>query len=349
MRSPTPAWGGPPGNALIRQVPEDFVVEEVLGFEPAGEGEHAFLFLEKRQLNSQELAARLAALAGVPPRDVGFSGMKDRNAVTRQWFSVGLAGRADPAWEQLEAQGGVKVLRSARHLRKLRRGVHRANRFTLVLRNLSGARDVLEERLHLLQQRGAPNYFGPQRFGRGGSTLRAAARWARSGGRVSRTRRGLYLSALRGFLFNELLAQRVQDGTWCAADADQVYLLNGSNSFFMGATEDDDIAQRLASGDIHPALPLWGRSAKAAVAAPVERCADMLVEHRDLCAFLEREGLQIAWRASRLLPDDFCWQFCDDGRLQLEFALGAGSFATALLAELVAVEDGSLVGGSSES
>lgn len=348
MKANPRAWGESAGNALIRQTPEDFVVTEVLGFEPGGEGEHAFLLLQKRQLNTQELAERLAALAGVPLRDIGFSGMKDRNAVTSQWFSVGLAGRAEPDWGLLEAAGDVVVLRSDRHQRKLRRGVHRANRFKLVLRNLDGAPDIIEERLRLIQQSGAPNYFGTQRFGRNGSTLRAATRWARSGGRVSRSKRGLYLSAIRGYLFNELLAQRVQEGSWNTVVSGQVCLLHGSNSYFVSAADDASIVPRLLQGDIHPALPLWGAGARATEAGFVESCGERLSEHADLCAFLEREGLQIAWRATRLLPHDFCWQFCDDGGLQLEFALGAGSFATALLAELVAVGDGSLVGGGSE-
>ncbi len=165
MNSNPRAWGDPLGSAVIRNIPEDFVVEEQLGFEPSGAGEHAFLFLQKRELNTQELAKHLAELAGVPERDVGFSGMKDRNAVTRQWFSVGLAGRAEPDWQRLEAGGNVRVLRSERHLRKLRRGVHRANRFSLVLREVSGALDAIEQRLQILRDRGAPNYFGEQRFG----------------------------------------------------------------------------------------------------------------------------------------------------------------------------------------
>ena len=150
------AWGTPAASALIRCHPEDFVVTEELGFEPSGEGEHVFLYLQKRNLNSLELVQRLAALGGVPERDIGLSGMKDRNAVTRQWFSVGMAGRTDPDWQALESGGDVQVLRRERHSRKLRRGVHRANRFSLVLRDVRGERDALEQRLQLVREQGVP-------------------------------------------------------------------------------------------------------------------------------------------------------------------------------------------------
>ena len=86
------AWGATAGSALLRCYPEDFRVSEELGFELSGAGEHAFLYLQKRQLNTLEVVRRLSARAGVPARQIGFSGLKDRNAVTRQWFSIGLAG-----------------------------------------------------------------------------------------------------------------------------------------------------------------------------------------------------------------------------------------------------------------
>ena len=159
---------------------------------------------------SDELVQRLSALSGVPERDIGLSGLKDRNAVTRQWFSVGMAGRREPDWQALETGGDVQLLELGRHSRKLRRGVHRANRFSLVLRGVSGDRADLERRLQLVRQQGAPNYFGEQRFGRNGATLEQACRWARGGHRrQTRARRSLYLSALRAFLFNTALATRV--------------------------------------------------------------------------------------------------------------------------------------------
>ncbi len=335
------AWGDPAASARIRCRPEDFRVSEELGFDPSGEGEHVFLFLQKRNLNSLELVQRLAALSGVPERDIGLSGLKDRNAVTRQWFSVGMAGRQEPDWQALEADGDVQLLERARHSRKLRRGVHRSNRFSLVLRGVSGDREDLERRLQLVRQQGAPNYFGEQRFGRNGATLEQALRWARGGRRrQTRARRSLYLSALRSFLFNTALAARVTAGDWNSISAGDVCILNGTRSLFACGSVDDELRARVGSGDVHPGLPLWGRGVSPASPERALQQRESLAEHRDLCEFLEGEGLELSWRSTRLLADDFCWQFCDDGDLQLDFALGAGAYATALLAELVQYEQG---------
>ena len=335
------ALEAPAAHALIRCRPEDFLVSEELGFEPSGEGEHVFLYLQKRNLNSMELLQRLAALSGVPERDIGVSGLKDRNAVTRQWFSVGMAGRQEPDWMALEAGGDVQLLQRGRHTRKLRRGVHRANRFRLQLRNVSGERAALEQRLQQVRAQGAPNYFGEQRFGRGGANLEQARRWALGGGRrLTRAKRSLYLSALRAFLFNTILAQRVAAGSWDIPCDGDVCILRGSRSLFTCGLVDDELRERARLGDLHPGLPLWGGGASAASPARALQQREALAQHRPLCDFLEREGLELSWRPARLLADDFCWQFCDDGALQLDFALGAGAYATALLAEIVRYEQG---------
>ena len=335
------ACGEPTVSALLRCRPEDFEVSEELGFDLSGEGDHVFLYLQKRNLNTMELLQRIAGLAGVATRDVGISGLKDRNAVTRQWFSVGMAGRTEPDWLALEAGGDVKVLVLRRHSRKLKRGVHRANRFCLVLRELHGERAELVTRLQLLREQGAPNYFGEQRFGRNGATLAQARRWAVSGGhRIARAKRSLYLSALRSLLFNQLLASRVAAGSWNTVLSGDVCMLQGSRSLFICDQVDDAIAARARRGDVHPGLPLWGRGECSAPSARAEEQRQALAGERRICDFLERSGLQLAWRPARLLADDFCWEFCDDGSLQLDFALGAGTYATALLAELVRYREG---------
>jgi len=332
---PWPGTGAAVGSALIRCIPEDFRVSEELGFDLSGDGEHCFLYLQKRELNTLELVQRLSGLAGVPARDIGFSGLKDRNAVTGQWFSIRLAGRPEPDWRELEAPGDVQVQVVGRHRRKLKRGVHRANRFTLVLRQLEGGRAALESRLEQLRASGAPNYFGEQRFGRNGATLEQAQRWMRGRRRISREKRSLYLSALRAYVFNTLLAQRVQDGDWHSIRRGDVCLLHGTRSFFTCEDVDDDIRSRADRGDLHPGLPLWGEGDAVAGLKRDPRLAAGLSRCQPVCDFLEASGTALAWRPTRVLPDDFYWQFCDDGTLQLDFALGAGSYATALLAEFV--------------
>jgi tRNA pseudouridine13 synthase len=318
----------------VKASPDDFLVREELGFEPSGEGEHAFLYLEKRLLNTQELAQRLSSLAGVHPGDIGFSGMKDRQAVTRQWFSVRMAGRPEPDWTALASRGDVVLLAVSRHRRKLKRGVHRHNWFRIRLRALSGNRAGITVRLQTLVRAGAPNYFGAQRFGHDGATLDQARAWMAHGARrVSRSRRSLFYSALRAYLFNLALADRVRRGTWDRVEDGDTCLLHGTRSLFEAAEVDATLQARAASGDLHPGLPLWGRG--LAETRALQHVRSVLTGERDTCDFLEAEGLKSAWRPTRLLADDFCWEFCDDGSLLLEFRLGSGAYATALLAELV--------------
>ena len=334
------AWGAAAGSTLLRCYPEDFRVSEELGFELSGAGEHGFLYLQKRQLNTLDVVQRLSAFAGVPARQIGFSGLKDRNAVTRQWFSIGLAGRAEPDWRELERPGDVQVLAVGRHRRKLRRGVHKANRFTLILRQLAGEPALLESRLQQLRRAGVPNYFGEQRFGRDGSTFDQALRWMRGSRRVPRDKRSLYLSALRAYVFNTLLAQRVTGGDWNTVARGDVCLLRGSRSFFTCEEVDDGIQARVVAGDIHPGLPLWGEGRAPQGLREDPRVTGCRADIAEICDFLEASGIALAWRAARLLPDDFCWKFCDDDTLQLDFALGAGSYATALMAEFVHYKEG---------
>ncbi|CAA0123628.1 tRNA pseudouridine synthase D [Halioglobus japonicus] len=341
MRESWPrVWGEPCGSASIRCCPEDFQVSEQLGFEVSGEGEHCFLHLQKRQLNTLDLLQRVSTLSSVPLKDIGYCGLKDRNAVTRQWLSVGMAGRQEPDWRMLEREGDVQVLAVGRHARKLRRGVHRANHFTLVLRELNAEPAAVEQRLQALRAAGVPNYFGEQRFGRNGSTLEQAQRWMRGGRRISRTKRSLYFSALRAYVFNRMLALRVEQGDWNQVLPGDVCVLQGTRSHFRCAEVTDDIRTRAAGGDIHPGLPLWGRGQADFDAMSGTPEAASLAECREICAFLEASGLELAWRPTRLLADDFCWQFCDDDTLQLDFSLGAGSYATALLSEFVQYKEG---------
>jgi tRNA pseudouridine13 synthase len=338
--------GTPEVSAVLRRSPDDFRVFEELGFEPSGEGEHAFLQLQKCEMNTLDLLDDIAALSGIGKPDIGVSGMKDRNALTQQWFSVRMAGRPEPNWTDLEKSGAVKVLRVERHTRKLKRGVHRANRFELRLRDLSGDMTDLHARLERIKIQGFPNYFGEQRFGRAGSTLVQAQRWINSGGkRITRVKRSLYLSALRAFLFNTLLADRVAQDSWNTVLDGDVCMLQGTRSLFSCDTADEETRERAERGDIHPTLPLWG---KPDVLTSQEKVAELLHqfdEHSRTALFLERMGLDMSYRPARVLLDDFCWQFCEDDSLQLEFSLRTGSYATSVLAELVQYTDINRNGG----
>lgn len=335
-----PAWpcahGGPPAAGDYRASPEDFIVEECLDFAPEGHGEHLWLWLEKRDLTTLELARRLARACEVSARDVGFSGMKDRVAVTRQWLSVHLPGREAPAdlVERL-ADVPVRVLEHRRHPRKLKRGVHRANRFTLRVGGAAIDHPDFETRWHQLCERGVPNYFGPQRFGPGGRNLLRARDILARGWRKRDDREGMMLSTARSYLFNELLAARLAAGHWATPLGGDVLMLDGSASQFVAETLDATLAERAARLDLHPTGVLWGQGGSLALgeAARYERA--LAERHAELCAGLERAGVRLARRALRVrlsVPT----LVRREAAVQLSFELPRGAFATAVLRELIA-------------
>ena len=329
------AHGEPPARGVLRSCPEDFAVDELPLVEPGGEGEHVLLHIRKRDTNTDWLARQLARFAGVRPVDVGYAGLKDRRAVTTQWFSVRLAGRPEPDWNAL-ALAGVAVLEHGRHHRKLQRGALRGNRFTLTVRSLAGERDAIDARLRAIAECGVPNYFGEQRFGRGGANLDEAAAMLVEGRRVrDRHRRGLYLSAARAWLFNQVLAARVTAGTWDRAVAGDVMMLDGRRSHFRLDEADPSIAARLAQFDIHPSGPLWGAGERpvGVEALAIEDAA--LAGWEPWCQGLAKAGLKHERRALRLRVADLTWTYPEPDTLRLSFALTAGAYATAVLREIV--------------
>jgi len=329
------AHGGPVGTGRLRSRPEDFEVEEILGFEPDGEGQHRLLWVQKRDTNTDWLAGRLARFAGVKRRDVGYAGLKDRHAVTRQWFSVDLAGRDEPDWSALGIEG-VTVLRAEPHRRKLRRGTLQGNRFWIVIRELDAEPARLEARLDAVRRLGVPNYFGEQRFGRNGDNLQAAK--ALFGGRKIRDRhaRSLSLSAARSWLFNDILNVRVERGDWNRPLAGDVMMLAGTRSHFVAEETGAELERRVHEFDIHPTGPLWGRGELPSRAEAGSLEAELPRRHPLFCQGLERAGLEQERRALRLAVPDLAWTLdTEAGTLTLEFTLLAGAYATTVLREIV--------------
>jgi tRNA pseudouridine13 synthase len=324
----------PPLNAaVLRALPEDFVVEEQMPFALAGAGEHLWLKVRKRGFNTEQVAKQLARLAGVTRREVGYAGMKDRHAVAVQWFSLYLPGRPDPDWGALP--DGMTIIEAARHTRKLKTGALSGNRFEIVLRDCEGDRPAVLQRSAEIRMRGVPNYFGEQRFGHGGGNIaEARAMFAGQNKRVDRKQSGIYLSAARSYLFNAVLAKRVLAGTWDVVMDGDAMILNGTRSFFVPAAADDTIRRRLAEGDIHPSGPLWGRGELPTRAATGALEQAVAAEHPDLTRGLEQAGLDQERRALRVIPQDLQVEWLDDTSLRLRFGLPAGTYATALLREL---------------
>lgn len=331
-------------QARMRTSAEDFQVEELPAFPPSGRGEHLLLTIEKRGLNTAFAARRIAQWAGVGEVAIGYAGLKDRHAVTRQRFSVHLPRRASPDLALL--QGGdhpgeaMRVLEHHWHARKLPRGALAGNRFQIVLREVTGDHDDIQARLQLIGARGVPNYFGEQRFGRGGENLtRALAMF--EGRRFRREQRGMLLSAARATLFNQVLAARVAAGSWDQPLDGEVWMLDGSRSVFGPEPLDERLRQRLDDFDIHPSGPLWGRGAlrTAADAHALETAALADDQARALQAGLEAAGLRQERRALRLHPAELSWTWLDATSLQLRFCLPPGAYATVVMAELGDLED----------
>lgn len=334
------ALGGPLGSGRIRVAPEDFRVDEQLGYGPSGEGEHLWLDVEKRGLNTVDAAARLAELAGVPVRAVGFGGLKDRNAVTRQPFSIHLAGRPDPdvgSWNDER----LTIHSLSRHHRKIRRGRLKGNRFRIVVRDLDADRDALAERLSRIAEHGVPNRFGEQRFG--GNNIARAYRLFRGELRrsPSKRKRGFYLSAARSLIFNRVLDARVAEGTWNRVVDGDVVMLDGSRSTFAADAFDPDIRRRVREQDLHPTGPLVGLG-DSPVSGYAARLEERIVEeHRELAAGLAKFRLEADRRALRMRVLDLAWAFERDEALVLTFGLRSGCYATTVLGEVVEYADAS--------
>ena len=341
-----PEWphflGAPETSGVIRSCPEDFVVEEIPRINPAGEGSHLWLWVEKRAANTDWVARELAKVAGCPHRDVGYAGLKDRHAVTRQWFSVPARDGTKQDFVDAEVEG-VSVLECRRHTRKLKRGTLDGNRFQLIIRQLQGDVDRVGQRLEEIRASGVPNYFGPQRFGHGGQNVQKGLSLLQKGVRLQRNKRSIYLSALRSFLFNNVLAERVGAGTWNTMMEGDLAMLDGTQSIFSCEILDEEIEDRCKRLDIHPTGPLPGENGPGKNGTqPVGSAADLeqkvLQDWRELLEVLVAQRVQASRRALRLYPADLEWDIAGED-LKLVFTLPPGAYATTVLREVAVVTE----------
>lgn len=323
----------PACSTQIKKHPEDFVVSEELGFPLNGEGEHLFLYIEKKDWNTQDLAVELAKQVGIKVMDVGFSGLKDRFAVTRQWFSLYLPGKTVeiPEIDQCD------VLESTRHNKKLKRGVHKGNRFQIRLRDCIGDRENWNKRLQTIAETGFPNYFTEQRFGRRFSNLDHATRlFGAKSYKTGKAKRAMYLSAARAWLFNKICSARIDDNTWGRPTAGEMLILDGSRSFFIAENTIEE-KQRFQDQDIHTSGPLWGRL-KESDNQYLARELAILENEALFRSGLENTGMKMERRSLRAIPGKLTWAWQGDSVLNLDFYLQKGSYATALLRELANIK-----------
>jgi tRNA pseudouridine13 synthase len=326
------------GGAL-RATPEDFRVEEVPAYLPSGAGPHLYVHVEKRGRTTRDVLRALAHALGVPERDAGYAGLKDRQAVTTQWLSFPVARDPDP--RALEGDG-LRILEVSRHANKLRPGHVRANRFRIAVRggDLARARACAET----LLARGLPNFFGPQRFGAEGRNA-AVGRALLVGEatpevrRASRDRflRRLSISAFQADLFNRWLEARIADGLFATALQGDVMKKLDTGGLF---TCEDAAADgpRVARFEIAPAGPMFGHKLRPASGEALRREERLLADAGvGLEDFARGGGEAEGTRRAARLRVEVALEGIDGGYAAV-FELPKGSYATVVLRELVKAE-----------
>jgi tRNA pseudouridine13 synthase len=328
-------------GGAIKQQPDDFVVEEIAAYEPCGEGEHLFLWLEKRDVAGEDLLRYVARRLAISPRDVGIAGVKDRRAITRQWVSV--PARCEPAIPQLDTDQ-IHVLRAARHRNKLRTGHLRGNRFSIRVRDVvAGAADRAERIAAAIGRLGFPNYFGPQRFGQDLQTLRLG--FDLISGRASprsippARRRFLLrmsLSAVQSALFNAVLAARMEKGRLHTALPGDVMQVAASGGLFVIADREAE-QTRFDARETVVTGPIFGPKmlAPQGEAAELERA--LLADWQVTTDAFERfPNLTSGTRRPLLAwPQNLTVVADEQDGLRLDFELSSGTYATVLLREFM--------------
>lgn len=328
----------------IKELPEDFEVEEIPAYEPCGNGDFLYLWLEKRGMGAEYFARQVAHRLGIAPGEVGTAGLKDRHAVTRQMVSV-------PAQVEerlpLLVGDGLRLLRVGRHTNKLKPGHLRGNRFRILVRNPEAeAMERITPILECLRKEGMPNFYGPQRFGREGETLRLGLCLLRGespppgpDGRRPNLRssflRKLALSAAQSALFNDCLGRRLTDGLLRRVLPGDVMAKWPFGGMFVVTDLPVEQARFEARETVH-AGPIFGRKTFAAAALAAEREACVLREAGlSPTAFAGFGKLVQGTRRHNLVYiDDLAVQAEPEG-LRLTFTLPAGSYATVLLREVM--------------
>jgi len=333
-KSITPDWqyafGKPKATGVLKKFPEDFKVTEELKFEPSGKGEHVYFYIEKTGSNTQWVMGQIAKWLGKKEREVGYCGLKDRHAVTKQWFSIQLP-EANKLENFLKAKHEFKILSHTRGDKKLRQGMQKHNLFEITLREINGDEKDIETRLQQIQQRGFPNYFGLQRFGHDFDNLNLLF----SGKKLKPFERSIAISSVRSYLFNEVLSKRIELNCWDEGLPGEVFKLENSNSVFHAPEITTDIQTRAQKKDIHPTGPLFGTD----LGSVTDRClnieSNIMQQYPKWVDVLYKNRCESARRALRAVAENFKWHWKDDNTLVLSFGLGSGSFATSLVRELM--------------
>jgi tRNA pseudouridine13 synthase len=326
----------PYGTALIsgrlKSQASDFKVAEDLGFEPAGEGEHLFLLIEKSMMTTHELIERVGDDFSIKPRDIGYCGLKDKRAVTQQWLSLYLPGQMNSL--KLPDISAYRLLDHKWHNKKLRPGTHRSNYFEVILRDVASLPESTLQQLDMIRDQGMANYFGEQRFGQQGDNVEQALRAfnnTRRSRKLSRSKQSIYLSALRSFLFNQVLSKRIRQGIWDKPVAGDVFMLRGNQSIFYEPTN-DKLLERYNRQDISSTISLYGSGNRLLRAQAQEIEDSVLVEFETIAHCLLQQKAKLQMRSTRVAVTDLKLAFDEnEATLLVEARLPRGSYFTTLL------------------
>lgn len=324
-------YGAASLTGVIKQNPEDFKVHEQLGFELSGEGEHLFIEVEKTELTTFQLIEIIAKHCGVAAKQIGYSGLKDKQAITRQWLSIQL-----PGYKQMpEIPDGeqYRILDKQWHDKKLRVGVHKFNDFEITIRNIEGNMDELTVTIKRINEFGFANYFGQQRFGSNQDNVSQALRVLgnrHKSKRLSRQKKGLYLSALRSEIFNQILAHRINQGIWKEPVDGDLFMLSGTQSMFAEALN-DELIQRYQALDIHSAVSLMGCGESRITSQALAIENEVLNDAGEMIEILNQQEVKRAYRSSRAIAHHMVIEVLDSATVYLKVRLERGVFLTSLI------------------
>lgn len=341
-------YGQPNSTGYLRSEMADFKVFENLPFKPCGEGEHLFIHVRKTGENTAYVAKQLANYFGVKEQLVSYAGLKDRFAVTEQWFGVHLPGKKEYDLGDLSLEG-VEVLASARHNKKLRIGALTGNSFEITLKQVTNL-DELVRRWHAIVAHGVPNYFGEQRFGIDGGNIEKALSLF-SGMKVKdKKKRGMYLSAARSLIFNQVIHQRIEKNIFDQLTDGDVCMLAGTQSVFVADEIDESINNRFNEKDIDITAPMWGAGELMSSKKVKEFEQTIGDQYQEFCAGLAKFGLKQERRRIRLCienpdikvekqPESKLSDGNEVSQVLLSFSLPAGAYATTVIRELLDYTD----------
>ena len=327
-------YGKPVATGKLKQLPEHFIVKEVLGFTFTGKGEHLMVKIRKTGENTKYVANELAKFCGVKSKDISWAGLKDRHAITEQWLSVHLPKSDHLKFALFEAtHPGVEILEMTRHNKKLRPGDLLGNSFQLIATEVTDMDDVLT-RLEKVKVSGVPNYFGSQRFGHEGNNVTEARRWGRENVRTrDNTKRSFYLSAARSWIFNHIVSQRITEGYFTQPVDGDILLDQNGRTVNENVTSEESI-QHIQKGEWSISAALAGDNQLPTSETALTLEQPQLDAEPDLMALIRGNRMRHERRSVELHPENLSWSTEGD-TLTLNFSLSSGSFATVIVRELL--------------